>query len=132
MDFIRPYFPDEGVCRAFRLAAPRYGFVLRYPAGREAVTGIAHEPWHFRYVGPIHGEIMARLDLTLEEYLEELRNYPAGGAPFRFSTAEWECALTYLPGGVGEPFRLAGQQGLLCSGDNCGGVVAASWRSTGR
>ena len=73
-----------------------------------------------------------RLDLTLEEYLEELRNYPAGGAPFRFSTAEWECALTYLPGGVGEPFRLAGQQGLLCSGDNCGGVVAASWRSTGR
>ena len=39
---------------------------------------------------------------------------------------------TYLPGGVGEPFRLAGQQGLLCSGDNCGGVVAASWRSTGR
>ena len=132
VDFIRPYFPDEGVCRAFRLAAPRYGFVLRYPAGREAVTGIAHEPWHFRYVGPIHGEIMARLDLTLEEYLEELRNYPAGGAPFRFSTAEWECALTYLPGGVGEPFRLAGQQGLLCSGDNCGGVVAASWRSTGR
>ncbi len=131
VDFIRPYFPDEGVCRAFRLAAPRYGFVLRYPAGRENVTGIAHEPWHFRYVGPIHGEIMARLDLTLEEYLGEVRKYPAGGAPFRFSTAEWECALTYLPGGVGEPFRLAGQQGLLCSGDNCGGVVAASWRSTG-
>lgn len=131
VDFIRPYFPDEGVCRAFRLAASPYGFVLRYPAGREKVTGIAHEPWHFRYVGPIHGEIVARLDLTLEEYLEELRNYPAGGAPFRFSTAEWECALTYLPGGAGEPFRLAGQQGLLCSGDNCVGVVAASWRSTG-
>ena len=131
VDFIRPYFPDEGVCRAFRLAAPRYSLVLRYPAGRENVTGIAHEPWHFRYVGPIHGEIMARLDLTLEEYLGKLRNYPAGGAPFLFAAAEWECTLTYLPGGVGEPFRLAGQQGLLCSGDNCGGVVAASWRSTG-
>ena len=78
------------------------------------------------------GLFFPRLDLTLEEYLGEVRKYPAGGAPFRFSTAEWECALTYLPGGVGEPFRLAGQQGLLCSGDNCGGVVAASWRSTGR
>ena len=131
VDFIRPHFPDEGVCRAFRLAAPRYGFVLRYPAGRKAVTGIAHEPWHFRYVGPLHGEIMTRLDLTLEEYLEQLRNYPAGGPPFRFAAEEWECAVTYLPGGRGEPCRLAGERGLLCSGDNCGGMVAASWRSTG-
>ena len=39
----------------------------------------------------------------------------------------------YFPDeGVCRAFRLAGQQGLLCSGDNCGGVVAASWRSTGR
>ena len=29
-----------------------HGFVLRYPAGAEAVTGFAHEPWHLRYVGP--------------------------------------------------------------------------------
>lgn len=28
-----------------------YGFVLRYPKGRETVTGYSYEPWHFRYVG---------------------------------------------------------------------------------
>lgn len=69
IDFIRPAFPDEGVCRAFRRRAAEFGFILRYPAGKEAVTGIAHEPWHFRYVGPAHALRMARRGLTLEEYL---------------------------------------------------------------
>ena len=41
----------EGICQKFRLMAPDYGFVERYPAGKEAVTGIGHEPWHFRYSG---------------------------------------------------------------------------------
>ena len=69
IDFIRPHFPDEGVCRAFRRRAADYGFILRYPAGKEHVTGIAHEPWHFRYVGVPHAGRMAALGLTLEEYL---------------------------------------------------------------
>ena len=69
IDFIRPDFPDEGVCRAFRLRAADYGFILRYPAGKEHITGIAHEPWHFRYVGAPHAARMAARNLTLEEYL---------------------------------------------------------------
>ena len=45
-----------------------YGFILRYPEGREAVTGIPYEPWHYRYVGLPHSrEIRDRG--TLEEYL---------------------------------------------------------------
>lgn len=69
IDFIRPAFPYEGICQTFRELAPAYGFVERYPSGKEAVTGIAHEPWHFRYVGTPHAEEMTRLGLTLEEYL---------------------------------------------------------------
>lgn len=46
----------------------RYGFILRYPAGKEEVTGIAYEAWHFRYVGPEVAEICQREGLTLEEY----------------------------------------------------------------
>lgn len=49
-----------------------YGFILRYPQGKEYITGIQYEPWHFRYVGKeAAGEIMER-DITLEEFLEEL------------------------------------------------------------
>ena len=51
IDFIRPAFPYEGLCQTFRQTMAQYGWVQRYPAGKEAITGIGHEPWHFRYVG---------------------------------------------------------------------------------
>ncbi len=69
IDFIRPAFPYEGICQCFRELAPAFGFIERYPAGREAITGIAHEPWRFRYTGTPHAEYMTRWNLTLEEYL---------------------------------------------------------------
>ena len=68
VDFIRPDFPYEGICQRFRKRAAAFGFVERYPAGKETVTGIAHEPWHFRYVGTTHALEMVRRGLTLEEY----------------------------------------------------------------
>ena len=69
IDFIRPAFPYEGICQKFRELAPAYGFLERYPEGKEHITGIAHEPWHFRYVGTPYSEEIARTGLTLEEYL---------------------------------------------------------------
>ncbi len=49
--------------------AAEYGFILRYPAGKEAVTGVEYEPWHYRYVGPAAAAAIARQGITLEEYL---------------------------------------------------------------
>ena len=49
----------------------RFGFILRYPLGKEWVTGYPYEPWHFRYVGEIHARIITQRGITLEEYLEE-------------------------------------------------------------
>ena len=46
----------------------RYGFILRYPFGREDITGYSYEPWHLRYVGDVATEIYNK-DITLEEYL---------------------------------------------------------------
>ena len=48
--------------------APDYGFILRYPAGRESVTGYAYEPWHFRYVGPDLARYLTQNQMTLDEY----------------------------------------------------------------
>ncbi|ETI68579.1 M15 family metallopeptidase [Neobacillus vireti] len=48
--------------------AAEYGFIIRYPKGRDAITGYQYEPWHLRYVGKaIAQEIMSR-GITLEEY----------------------------------------------------------------
>ena len=40
--------------------AHKYGFILRYPPGKEAITGYAYEPWHFRYVGTEHSRRVRR------------------------------------------------------------------------
>lgn len=51
--------------------AHRFGFILRYPKGKEEVTGYQYEPWHFRYVGNAVAKEIYENDLTLEEYLEQ-------------------------------------------------------------
>lgn len=48
-----------------------YGFILRYPQGKEEVTGVCWEPWHFRYVGTEAAGQMSRDGLCLEEFLQK-------------------------------------------------------------
>lgn len=47
----------------------KYGFILRYPEGKEWITGYMYESWHFRYIGVEHSKNFENSDLTLEEYL---------------------------------------------------------------
>ena len=49
-----------------------YGFILRYPEGKEHITGIDYEPWHFRYVGKEAAAIIMDNGLTLEEFVESI------------------------------------------------------------
>lgn len=53
----------------------RYGFINRYPEGKEKLTLIDNEPWHFRYVGIPHASIMKDYDFCLEEYIDFIKNY---------------------------------------------------------
>ncbi|OAB45310.1 M15 family metallopeptidase [Paenibacillus glacialis] len=53
--------------------ASTYGFILRYPKDKSAITGIQYEPWHYRYVGLPHSVIMQEKNLTLEQYLDFLK-----------------------------------------------------------
>ena len=52
--------------------ACEYGFILRYPLGKEEITGIEYEPWHFRYVGQTAATIIKEQKITLEELVENL------------------------------------------------------------
>ncbi|MBR4982421.1 MAG: M15 family metallopeptidase [Lachnospiraceae bacterium] len=49
-----------------------YGFILRYPRGKEYITGIDYEPWHFRYVGKEAATIIMDNEITLEEFVESI------------------------------------------------------------
>lgn len=86
MDFSL-YFPDgtsadfngEGEWAWITENAHRFGLILRYPEGKAALTGIAYEPWHFRYVGVPHAAAMQKLGMCLEEYHAYLRTFPYEG-----------------------------------------------------
>ena len=47
-----------------------YGFIVRFPKGKEDITGIIYEPWHFRYVGVEAATYIMENGLCLEEFLE--------------------------------------------------------------
>lgn len=49
--------------------AHEYGFVVRFPEGKEAITGYNYEPWHLRYLGVDLATELTATGLTLEEYL---------------------------------------------------------------
>jgi LAS superfamily LD-carboxypeptidase LdcB len=56
----------EGVWLAAN--AHRFGFIIRYPNGKESITGYAYEPWHIRYVGKDVAAAVYQRGVTLEEY----------------------------------------------------------------
>ena len=65
----------------------KYGFILRYPKGKEKITGYNYEPWHIRYIGKVPSQIIYNNNLTLEEYLKDFKtvlyiNKPKGVTSF--------------------------------------------------
>ena len=95
IDFIRPDFPCSGICQTFRRHMAEFGFIERYPAGKESITGISHEPWHFRYVGIPHAEIMAESGMTLEEYHDFVKQYLWGESSLRRKSGGNACRKTF-------------------------------------
>ena len=73
IDMSAPNGQSEEVAQQIIALAPQYGFVLRYPEGKNAITGVDYENWHFRYVGIENAQYMAKHQLVLEEYIQKLK-----------------------------------------------------------
>ena len=52
-----------------------YGFIIRYPEGKEEYTGYKYEPWHIRYVGTQTAQEISASGLCLEEFFEITSKY---------------------------------------------------------
>ena len=129
LDFICPDFPYCGICQEFRRRAVDYGFVERYRAGKESVTGIAHEPWHFRYVGRPHAAIMMQRDLVLEEYHSFLKNLPLGGTPLCWKEGKGVWEIVFVPLQGAQTCIPWGENGSWAvSGNNEDGFILTSWK----
>lgn len=130
IDFIRPDFPYDGVYGRFRELAKEYGFIERYQEGKDHITGIAHEPWHFRYVSYPHSNIIHNEGLTLEEYTEELKNYPYKGKHFVYEYKGQTVEIFYINvlEAVYEEISLSEEFPYQLSGNNRDGVIITVWR----
>lgn len=89
----------------------KYGFVIRYPLKKNKITGIDYEPWHIRYVGLPHSEIIQNTGIVLEEY----SNY--------FETGKYYSYGSYLISHQkGNEIEIPKEfQSLVVSPDNYGG-----------
>jgi len=87
LDIYVAYYAGEGFLKSqagqlVNSYCDEYGFIIRYPSYGEKKTGIRFEPWHIRYVGFPHAEIIYNNRLTLEEYIDSLEEgvcYEANG-----------------------------------------------------
>ena len=73
-----------------------YGFIIRYPYFKRSETGIPYEPWHIRYVGLPHSEIIMRNAMTLEGYIDFLD----GGGYYGWQSGGKNWAVSRQSGGV--------------------------------
>jgi LAS superfamily LD-carboxypeptidase LdcB len=61
-------FGDDSAGKWIEENAHKYGFIVRYPRDKEAITGYMYEPWHLRYVGTDLAEELYKRNQTMEEF----------------------------------------------------------------
>jgi len=129
IDFICPDFPYEGICQKFRQLAPSYGFIERYAKDKESVTGISHEPWHFRYVGYPHSQIITEKGLAFEEYISYIKSFGYNNRYLYQQGTETEIEIYYVPVSDGKStIYMPATETYEISGNNIDGIIVTIWR----
>ncbi|MED1914564.1 D-alanyl-D-alanine carboxypeptidase family protein [Brevibacillus sp. DP1.3A] len=101
----------------------KYGFILRYPKDKVAITGTEFEPWHFRYVGLPHSAIMKQNNFSLEEYLDYLKDERRISVTNDGKIYE----INYYPVDQEMTLKVPIASNYEISGDNMGGVIVTSY-----
>ena len=111
----------------------KYGFIVRYPEGKEDKTGVSDYGWCFRYVGVAHATYIKANNLCLEEYVELLKNSYASGVNLSFTGIDGnKYEVYYTPAGMGDSvttIRVPANFEYTLSGDNMGGFIVTVNRS---
>lgn len=104
-----------------------YGFIVRYPQGKENVTGHSSCVWHLRYVGVLHSSIMAQNNLCLEEYVNWIKAYTINTAPLTHIINGIEYEIYYAPymGDI-TSVRVPVSGNYTISGNNIDGYIIAA------
>jgi D-alanyl-D-alanine dipeptidase/carboxypeptidase len=131
VDFIAPTFPDTGKSGEFKAIAAKYGFIQRYERGKEQVTRINCEPWHYRYVGAPHSELMKAYGLCLEEYVTLVKQYPFDSEHLRYENDKQTASIYYVKAkeAGGTELPLTPCDSYCWSGNNADGFIVTTFQS---
>lgn len=133
VDYLCPSFPDHGVYADFRRLAADYGFVQRYRQGKEHLTHIACEPWHYRYVGVPHATLMVQYGMCLEEYTLYMQQFTWNG-PHLFKKMKGHLIeMFFAESGEGKeiPINMGKGARVEVSGNNVNGCIVTIFHRLG-
>ena len=101
----------------------KYGFIIRYPEGKDKITGYSYEPWHFRYVGK-SAAYMKNNDLTLEEYIDKVHQTSVSD-PLMIVGGNYPYYVYYVKAEQGGSTKIPLPEGYEyeLSGDNYSGFI---------
>ncbi len=129
IDPICPFLPTDGAFAKLRKKLVQCGFIERYRQEKQAITKIAAEPWHFRFVGFPHSILIEQRGWALEEYVEWLHS-TSMERPFEIQLDQMRFSIWRMEADQKElTLTLPDRQLYQLSGDNCGGVIVTTWRS---
>lgn len=97
----------------------KYGFILRYPDDKTAITGIQFEPWHFRYVGLPHSAIIQENGFVLEQYMDYLKEQQSVSLTVQGQNYH----VFYYPVSEDQTIRVPAQGEYEISGNNMDGII---------
>ncbi|MDY4413972.1 MAG: D-alanyl-D-alanine carboxypeptidase family protein [Ruminococcus sp.] len=118
------YLLDEGVYSWIYDNMQNYGFILRYPVSKDLITGMPSSTYRFRYVGVPHAIYIAQNNLTLEEYIENIKSYNKD-KPLKVTDGTKNYDIYYVPANVNNVTEVPvpSDKTYTISGNNIDGFI---------
>ncbi len=120
-------FDGEGNSSWILKHCVEYGFIVRYPKNKQDVTGHDFCKWHLRYVGRVHATLMYDKKLSIEEYIDFIKNY-SFDSPFTYQTGNEIYKMYYVPYEENTTrVRVPINGNYSISGDNSEGFIVTTY-----
>jgi len=118
------YLVNEGVYSWIYENASSYGFILRYPESKDLITGMTSSTYTFRYVGIPHAIYISQNNLTLEEYIENIKSYNNEN-PLKVTDGTKNYNIYYVPATPDSTTQVPvpSDQSYTISGNNIDGFI---------
>ncbi len=120
-------FDNEGEYSWILENCANYGFILRYPQDKTAITEIGYETWHYRYVGNPHASYIMQNNLCLEEYIDLLKAYTLSNPLYITDNSLNNWMVYFAKAQSGEKTQISVPKNTdyqICGNNNDGFIIA--------